>query len=99
MVTGQQQLPGLVQEVTDGERQELLAFGDRLVGDLVAADGGQLVLRILGEPVVAQVPHHGVVMAEHTEVMRDALQSTSQVSALTPLAANARRGPRGTSAR
>ena len=34
---------------------------------------GEFVLRVLGQPVVAQVPDHGLEMAEHAEIVRHAL--------------------------
>ena len=51
-------LPPLVEVVADRHGQVLLPLGDRGVGHLLAADLGELVLRILREPVVAEVPDH-----------------------------------------
>ena len=74
-LAGMDQLAALVQVVADCDREVLLTFGDGAVGQVEPEQWklGQLVLRILSEPVVAEIPEHGVVVAEHSEVVWDAL--------------------------
>lgn len=71
-LAGVDELAALVE--AHGERQVPLALGDREVGQRAEQVGvGDLVLGILGQAVVTHLPHHGVEVAEHAEVVRHAL--------------------------
>ena len=70
---GVDQLAALVEEVAHGHRQVLLALGDRDVGQVAERRRGEEVLPVLGDAVVAHVPDDRLVVAEHAEVVRDAL--------------------------
>ena len=66
-------------------------------GVALAEEVDQLVLRVLGQAVVAEVPDDGVVVAEHAEVVRHALGVDVPHVGVTPLAAARRRARRRTS--
>ena len=72
-LAGVHQLAALVEVVADRDRQVLLTFGHGGVLEQVPAEVGELVLRVLGQPVLTEVPDHGPEVAEHAEVVRHAL--------------------------
>ena len=68
------ELAAFVEVVAQRQRQVLLALGDGDVGDGAEQERvGERVLRVLHQPVVARLPHHGVEVAEHAERVRDTL--------------------------
>ncbi len=71
---GLDELAALVEVVAQRHRQVLLALGDGDVGHGSEQERvGEGVLRVLHQPVVARLPHHGVEVAQHAERMRDTL--------------------------
>ena len=71
-LAGVDQLAAVIEVVPHPQREVLLALGDPDVGELPAPDADELVLRVLRDPVVPEVPQHRVVVVEHAEVVRHA---------------------------
>ena len=64
VLAGLDELAALVEVVAQRHRQVLLALGDGDVGDGAEQERvGEGVLRVLHQPVVARLPHHGVEVA------------------------------------
>ena len=71
-LTAIEELASGVEVVADRQRQVLLALGDRAVGQVERPKAGNSrdeVLGVLRQPVVAEVPQHGGVVAEDAEVV------------------------------
>ena len=73
-LAGLDQLAALVEVVAHGEREVLLALGHRDVRERSEQERvGEQVLGLLGQAVVAALPHDGVEVAEHAERVGNAL--------------------------